>query len=189
MKKYILFLFLGQVLFATAQQRDNIIKLDVIQPIFSTFGLSYERVLPNDWSVQLHGSYTYRDITIWESLQPKFTGFAAELQARRYFPAANRDLPTGVFAGAYGKYAQYQMNMVIPAGKINFLDGNSKIFGVLLGYQHGFWENRFCVEVCLGGGYHIADYKGKLSERGRIIPSIISNGILPKIDLKIGIAF
>jgi hypothetical protein len=193
MKKYFyIFILLNLTipLSLHAQRKDNVLKLDVIQPIFSTFGASYERFFDKTaWSVQLSGSFTSRNVTIWESLSPQLTGFSGELQGRRYFESGQRDLPTGAYAGLYGKYSGYKIHLQLPAGDVNFLDGNSKIGGILLGYQHGFLNNLLCLDATIGAGYHFADYSGRFSEKGRLIPSLVSNGVLPKIDLKIGFAF
>jgi Protein of unknown function (DUF3575) len=193
MKKYFyifMLLNLSIPLSLHAQRKDNVLKMDVIQPIFSTFGASYERFLnKTPWSIQLSGSFTSRTVTIWESLSPQLTGFSGELQGRRYFESGQRDLPTGVYAGAYAKYSAYKIHLQLPAGDVNFLDGNSKVGGIFLGYQHAFFNNVLCLDATLGGGYHFADYSGRFSEKGRLIPSIVSNGVLPKVDLKIGIAF
>lgn len=180
--------FLLSIQTAQAQRRENIVKIGLIEPFLSSFGIGYERFLPDtELSFQLGGSITQRKMVIWENLEPKASGYNAELQVRYYYPV-KKSIPSGIYAGLFGEYSQLKINMDIPDGTINFLDGNSKFIGFLLGYQLGF-KSRLFLDGTLGGGYHIADYSGRFAERGRIIPSIVSNGFLPKLDLKFGFAF
>lgn len=173
----------------SAQSKMNIVKLDLIDPFLLTFTGSYERFLSDErFSVQVSASYTQRNTTIWEDLHPKFSGFGAEIQARYYASMSQRSTSKGLYLGAFGSYSQYDMNLALTDGIVNFLDGNSKFFGIAAGYQGDFKSSLF-IDLTLGAGYHIADYSGRFSERGRVIPSVISNGILPKLDFKIGWGF
>ena len=74
--------------------------------------------------------------------------------------------------------------------KINFntVQSKSKIFGLFIGYQQAF-HNRVFIDATLGSGFHKADYSGKFSDKGRVIPSLIASGFIPKFDLRAGIAF
>lgn len=172
----------------SAQSKKNIVKLDLIDPFLLTFTGSYERFLTDErFSFQVSASYTQRSTTIWEDLRPDLKGFGGEIQARYYAPT-NGNFPNGLYLGAFGSYSQYDMILAVPDGIVNFLDGNSKFFGIAAGYQWDFKSSLF-VDLTLGAGYHIADYSGRFSERGRLIPSVISNGVLPKLDFKIGWGF
>ena len=184
-----LFLFFSLHLTAQRGRHENVIKLDLVEPFYSTLGASFEKFIPDtDFSIQFNGSLTTRKITVWESLAANVRGYGAELQGRYYFSMKHHTLPSGVYNGIYAKYAPLKITMHIPEGDVNILDGNSKIIGFFAGYQHGF-GNRFFVDATFGGGYHIADYRGKFSQKGRVIPSIISSGIIPKFDVKMGVAF
>jgi hypothetical protein len=186
---YTLLLLTGFAVNLHAQRRDNIIKLGLIEPYYATLGIAYERFIPETTiSIQLSGALTQRNVTIWENLKPTLKGFGGELQGRYYFASKNRKTVSGIYNGVFGKYAQNKISMVVPEGVVNFLDGNSKVFGVFIGYQQGF-HNRVFVDITLGSGYHKADYSGRFSDKGRVIPSLISSGFVPKFDIKAGIAF
>lgn len=191
MKTYILGLIMLCSIQAFGQnEKYHIFKLETTQLAFSTIGITYEWVIPEvPWSVQLRGSYTQHSATLWEGLHPKLSGFGGEIQVRRYFEEAERYLPNGAYVGAYGKYVQRKIALTIPAGTIRFLDGNSKIVGVLLGYQHGFLKDFLFLDATLGAGYHFADYSGRFSERGRLLFDIISNGLTPKLNIAVGFTF
>ena len=172
-----------------AQRHDNIIKLGLVEPFYSSLGVAYERFIPGtSISLQAYGSLTQRNVTIWESLEPTLKGFSGEIQGRFYHSSKTRNTISGIYNGAFAKYGETQITMKVPEGVVNFLDGNSKIFGLFIGYQQAF-SNRFFVDATLGSGYHKADYSGKFSEKGRVIPAIISSGFIPKFDLRAGIAF
>ncbi|MGB8190472.1 MAG: DUF3575 domain-containing protein, partial [Chitinophagaceae bacterium] len=96
-------------------------------------------------------------------------------------------LTGGIYTGLFVDYSQYKITLSIPEGDINFLDGNSKFVGFVLGYQHCI-KSRLHIDGNFGGGYHIADYSGRFSEKGRVLPSLITNGFLPKIDIQIGLS-
>ena len=189
-KAVILFMNLLIGLNISAQRRENAIKIGLIEPFLLTMGVSYERFFPDaEFSLQLNGSITKQKTTIWETLSADLFGYSAEIQGRYYFALLkNQSIPAGIYAGVYADYSQYQISINIPEGKVNLLDGNSKVLGFLFGYQRRFLSN-FLLDGTIGGGYHLADYSGRFSEKGRIIPSIVSNGFLPKIDLKLGFAF
>ncbi len=183
------FLCLAANVSLSAQQHENIIKLGLIEPYYLTLGVAYERFLPNlPISIQVYGSVTQRDVQIWESIKPKMRGFSGEIQGRYYYDNKSRNTISGIYNGVFVKYLENKMTMQIPAGTVNYLDGNSKIFGLFIGYQHGF-HNRVFIDATLGSGYHKADYSGRFSDRGRVIPAIISSGFVPKFDLKAGVAF
>lgn len=172
-----------------AQRHENVLKLGLIEPFYSSFGISYEKFIPKtDFSVQANSSITQRKITIWDNLTAKMFGWSTEIQGRYYFKVNKKRFPHGIYNGLFTKYAQYKITMPVPEGTVNFLDGNSKFLGFFMGYQHGF-SNHFFVDATFGGGYHKADYSGRFSDKGRVIPSLISSGFLPKVDLKMGIAF
>ncbi|MBL7816167.1 MAG: DUF3575 domain-containing protein [Saprospiraceae bacterium] len=186
-----LFFFFGSAIHfqLQAQQHENIIKLGLIEPFYSGMGVAFERFIGDTkFSVQAYGSLTNRKVTIWENLQPTLFGFGGELQGRYYFANTKRKTISGIYNGVFAKYLQNKISMMLPEGEAVFLDGNSRIAGLLIGYQQGFF-NRFFIDVSLGSGYHIADYSGKFSDKGRIIPSLISSGFVPKFDIKAGIAF
>lgn len=84
------------------------------------------------------------------------------------------------------KYRESDFLLDIPAGQIDILNGNSKNVGILLGCRT---KAKVFLDVSLGTGYHFADYSGRLGQNGRLIPSIISSGIFPKIDLSSGVRF
>lgn len=171
------------------QRQENVIKIGLIEPFYSSFGVSYEKFIPEtDISVQLHGSVLQRNIKIWENLTSKLSGFGVELQGRYYHSFKRHSVPSGIYNGLFIQYEQNKISMHIPEGVVNFLDGNSKFIGIIFGYQHGFGDH-FFLDGTMGGGYHIADYSGRFSERGRVIPSLISSGFLPKFDVKMGVAF
>ncbi len=172
-----------------AQKYGNVLKIGLTEPFYSAFGVAYEKFIPNThFSIQANTSVTQRKIIIWDGLTAKMFGFSGEIQGRYYHYSKSKRAPNGIYNGLFAKYAQHQMTMPVPEGTINLLDGNSKVFGYFMGYQHGFTE-RFFVDMTFGGGYHIADYSGRFSDKGRVIPSLISNGFLPKFDLKMGMAF
>ena len=190
-KLYIaLFLCLITHIGAQAQhRRENIIKLGLIEPYYSSLGIAYERFIPEtEISIQVYTSFTQRNITIWDNLKPTMIGFSGELQGRYYLAAKRRKTVSGIYNGVFGKYATNKISMEIPEGTVNFLDGNSKVFGLLVGYQQGF-NNRFFIDLTMGSGYHKADYSGKFSDKGRVIPSLISSGFIPKFDFRVGLAF
>ena len=172
-----------------AQRHENIIKLGLIEPFYSSLGVAYERFIPEtNISLQAYGSLTNRNVTIWENLNPTLKGFSAEIQGRYYYATKNRNTISGIYNGVFGKYGETQITMKVPEGVINFLDGNSKIFGLFIGYQQAF-HNRVFIDATLGSGFHKADYSGKFSDKGRVIPSLIASGFIPKFDLRAGIAF
>jgi hypothetical protein len=172
-----------------AQRRENIVKLGLIEPFYSSLGMGYERFIPEtNISIQASGSLLRRNVTIWESLRPKLKGFSGEIQGRYYYPTKGRNTVSGIYNGVFFKYAENKITMQVPEGVVNFLDGKSKVFGLFMGYQKGF-NNRLFIDATLGSGFHKADYSGRFSERGRVIPSLISSGFVPKFDLKAGIAF
>ena len=78
------------------------------------------------------------------------------------------------------------MNIFLGLAKL-FVDKDVSLFEInpLVITANG---NLLCLDATLGAGYHFADYSGRFSEKGRLIPSIVSNGVLPKIDLKIGLS-
>lgn len=169
-----------------APDRTNVVKIGLLEPIFSSFGLAYQKFIPDkNISLQIGGSLTQRKVTIWENLEPKIKGFSVEVQGRYHFPAKESILSSGVYTGLFVDYSQYKITLAIPDGDINFLDGNSKFVGFVLGYQHCI-KSRLYIDGSFGGGYHIADYSGRFSEKGRVLPSLITNGFLPKIDIQIG---
>lgn len=169
-----------------APHRKNVVKIGLLEPIFSSFGLAYQRFVPEKkLSIQLGGSFTQRKVTIWENLKPSVTGFSVELQARYHYSKKENILAGGIYTGLFVDYSQYKMKLSISQGDINFLDGNSKFAGFVLGYQLCI-KSRLYIDGSFGGGYHIADYSGRFSEKGRVLPSLITNGFLPKIDIQIG---
>ena len=169
-----------------APHRKNVVKVGLLEPIFSSFGLAYQRFVPGKKvSLQVGGSLTQRKITIWENLEPKVKGFSIELQGRYHYPVKESILTSGIYTGLFVDYSHYKVTLTIPEGDINFLDGNSKFVGFVLGYQRCI-KSRLYIDGSFGGGYHIADYSGRFSEKGRVLPSLISNGFLPKIDIQIG---
>ena len=167
-------------------QSENRIKIGLIEPFFLTFNAAYEKFIPNSpFSVQLSGSLTQRNVTIWENIKPSLSGFSFDLQGRYY---AFHEKKKGIYGALFTEYSQYKLKLRIPDGDVNFLDGNSKLIGLAAGWQIGF-ASKLYVDFTLGGGYHIADYSGRFSDKGRLLPSIVSNGILPKVDVKFGIGF
>jgi Protein of unknown function (DUF3575) len=172
-----------------AQRHDNIVKFGLIEPFYSSMGLAYERFIPGTtFSIQAYGSLTLRNVKIWESLRPTMKGYSAEVQGRYYYDQKNRNTVSGIYNGVFAKYGETQITMKVPDGVVNFLDGNSKIFGLFIGYQKAF-HNRFFIDGTLGSGFHKADYSGRFSDKGRVIPSVIASGFIPKVDLRAGIAF
>jgi hypothetical protein len=136
----LLMLFVSSALFAqdnvkkpTIEKRAaNVIKLGAIEPFFSTFSLAYERFIDEtDISIQAKGSIAYRKITLWEAIEPQYLGYGLELQARYYMVIYNRDVPNGLYAGAFGKYAHKSAKLEVASGTITFIDGQGKTFGLL----------------------------------------------------------
>ncbi|GEM_PF-2411579 len=168
-----------------SQKNNNLIKVGLIEPFFLTFNAAYEKFVPNSsFSFQISGSVTQRTVTIWENISPSIFGYSGDIQGRYY--ASNK--LRGIYGGAFAEYSRYNIELKIPEGDVSFLSGNSKLLGVVGGYQLVF-QSRLYLDFTLGGGYHFADYSGKFSDKGKLLPAIISNGLLPKIDIKFGIGF
>lgn len=165
----------------------NAIKIGLIEPFLHTALLSYERFSEDtSFSIQFSTLLTKRSLNVWEGIQADVSGYGAEIQGRYNFKDGfNYKLYFGVFA----KYSQHNFQINIPAGKIDILKGTSKNLGVVGGYRLFFTKHRLFLDCSYGAGWHFADYSGKFSDKGRIIPSIISNGIFPKFDLSIAYKF
>ena len=102
-----------------AQRHENIIKLGLIEPFYSSLGVAYERFIPQTTiSLQAYGSITQRNVTIWESLKPNLKGFSAEIQGRYYYATKNRNTISGIYNGVFGKYGETQITMKVPDGVV-----------------------------------------------------------------------
>ncbi len=189
MRLFLLFFLVMMTFFNASAQSSvkNVFKVGLIQPFYGTFQLSYERFSSDtSFSFQVSGSITKRELVMWEGLMADIFGNSIELQGRYNF---KEGFKYKFYCGVFFKYGQSKFSIDIPAGKIDILEGNSKNIGVLIGYRFFFTKSRIYVDCSAGEGYHFADYSGRFSDKGRLIPSIISSGISPKLDLTVGIKF
>ena len=109
-----LFICLATNIVLVAQRHENIIKLGLIEPYFFNLGIAYERFIPEtNISLQIYGSLTQRNVTIWDNLKPRMTGYSGELQGRYYYTAQKRKTVSGVYNGLFAKYAENKISMKI----------------------------------------------------------------------------
>ena len=153
--------------------------------------LAYERFIDEtELSIQGKASVAYRNIVLWDAVQPKYFGYSLELQARFYFIIYERQVPNGLYLGLFGKYSHKNATLKTASSKITFIDGFGKTIGLLTGWQHRFQKSmsRFVFDFNFGGGYQFADFSGRFSEKGKLI-SFLDSGIVPKIDFMVGFNF
>jgi len=166
---------------------DNVFKYDLTGSFFSTQILSYEKVFYDNYaSIQITASGTLKQINIWDELTAQLIGYSIEFQPRHYFDSILEI--DNLYTGVYLKYSEHNLVVHTIQDKIDLLNGNSKVVGIVFGWQKEI-ADRFYMDLTIGGGYHIADYSGRISQYGSLIPSIISNGFLPKLSIKAGYGF
>lgn len=192
----IIFLFGSlSILCAQEMKPERIIKIDPLALLASTIGMRVEQVLNDRISVQVGGSFTTQQVTMWEGLQGRAMGYTVNMQVRRYFlpgyETARTIAPEGVYIGAWGKYENLNASLKIGGEKADMLDGAAYSGGVMAGCQ--FWirykkRNLGLLDAFMGGGYKIADYSGRFSERGRLI-SYARSGIIPRFVVSLGLPF
>ena len=64
---------------------ERIVKLDPFALFASTLGVRFEQVMNGQYSVQVGGSFTTQEVTMWEGLQGRANGYTINMQLRRYF--------------------------------------------------------------------------------------------------------
>lgn len=173
------------------RRADNVLKIGALEPLFSTYSLAYERFIDEtELSIQGKASVAYRNIVLWDAVQPKYFGYSLELQARFYFIIYERQVPNGLYLGLFGKYSRKNATLKTASSEITFIDGFGKTIGLLTGWQHRFQKSmsRFVFDFNFGGGYQFADFSGRFSEKGKLI-SFLDSGIVPKIDFMVGFNF
>ena len=95
-----------------AQRHENIIKLGLVEPFYSSLGVAYERFIPETTiSIQAYGSITQRNVQIWESLKPTLKGFSGEIQGRYYYAPKNWNTVSGIYNGIFFKYGETKITM------------------------------------------------------------------------------
>jgi Protein of unknown function (DUF3575) len=172
----------------------QIVKIELIDFALSTFTGRFERVFSDRTSLQLSGSGTYQQVTLWDGLTGTFSGFAFSPEiryyARPYFSIMAEPIaPVGIYAGIWGRYSRASLRVETEALKAEFLGGESYAGGLVFGWQ--CWLKFRKKPVCLmdmgvGGGYRYTDYSGRYAAKSRLIV-FKQKGILPRLSLSIGL--
>jgi len=189
--------FLSSIVIIQAQdfKPTRILKIDPLALFASTISLRMEQVLDGQYSVQAGGSYTTQQVTMWEGLQGRASGYTVNMQFRRYFVPGyemiQRVAPEGVYIGAWAKYEHLDAKLKIGNDQADMLNGAAYSGGLMAGCQ--FWlkykkHDIALLDAFMGGGYKVADYSGRFSEKGRLI-NYARSGIVPRLVVSLGVPF
>ncbi|MEL6943794.1 MAG: DUF3575 domain-containing protein [Bacteroidota bacterium] len=195
LKLLIIFLLLSSITLIQAQdfKPTRIVKVDPLALFASTISLRMEQVLNGEYSIQAGGSFTTQEVTMWEGLQGRAMGYTVNMQLRRYFVPGYEMIqqvaPEGVYIGAWAKYEHLDAKLRIGDDQADMLNGAAYSGGVMAGCQ--FWikykkQDLALLDAFMGGGYKVADYSGRFSEKGRLI-NYARSGIVPRLVVSLGV--
>ncbi|MCX7636308.1 MAG: DUF3575 domain-containing protein [Cyclobacteriaceae bacterium] len=170
MKKFIILLS-GLLLVTTLKAQ--VLKLNILSPIFKTANLSYEHAISKNGSIQIGFFYTgYKaDVT-------KFNGFGITPEYRFYL--SETEAPEGVYAAPFVRYQSFTVENTDTSGtgKFSAIGG-----GLILGKQWIFKE-KIALDAFLGPAY----YSGKV-EADSGDESDFDVGFFDGFGLRFGVCF
>lgn len=185
----VFFLFLCMATGAYAQK--NVIKWNAASIFAGNVSLNYERVIHNNWTLNLHGNYliqrklpNFVTERIWKNDegqnritigQPRFSGIGFTPEVRYYFTGKNdKEAPSGLYAAAYLRMWSYTGKM-----GMNYKDGNGfdtdlnaevRYYAVRPGLQWGYqWliKRQFSLDAFFGVNYGLGGIRATV--RGDLI--------------------
>jgi hypothetical protein len=193
MKKMILVAFFA-TLFLTnvsAQERKNVIKMNLWSPVVSTWNFAYERALNEKMSVQMGFAYTTKTLD-----DTKYRGYQIQPEVKFYL--SEKGAPAGFYVAPFARYRSLSLSTEFPTyDEDGFPTGqteeqkatwNSVGGGLVVGAQWLFAER---VAFGLFGGpafySHSFKYEGNASEDNFSLRG--NGGFAFRSGVTLGIAF
>ncbi len=170
MKKLSLLLFaLAPGIFAHAQ----VVKINILSPLFRTANIAYEQAISDNGSVQL--GFFYTGVKLDNTL---FRGYGITPEYRFYL--SETSAPEGVYVAPFVRYQNFTLTEENADGKATYSSFGG---GLALGKQWIFKE-KITLDVFLGPAY----YSGKLKvDSGD--PQDFEVGVFDGFSLRTGITF
>ena len=170
----------SSISFQAHGQVQNVLKINILSPIFRTANLSYERVVSEKNSFQIGAFYTGASIA-----GTRFRGFGLTPEYRFYF-SNTKQAPAGFYAAPFLRYQSFTISdtdLSTSEGTLTTIGG-----GAVIGHQAIFNE-RISLDAFLGPSYSGGSVKVKSGTSGDLGTGPFGGGFGLRFGVTFGLAF
>jgi hypothetical protein len=180
-------------------EKKNIIKVNLISPILSSFSMGYERVITPNQSFQV--SFFLQDQRFNFSSQDELKGFGI-VPEYRFYLSERKEAPGGIFIAPFLSYRNYKANYESYSfdpntGMSSNTPRTAKYENIGLGFTVGaqwIFKKKVSIDVWGGTGYSIGKSDETSNDPNRSFyfgdfPYQEGGGFLGRIGGTIGLAF
>jgi hypothetical protein len=155
MKKLLIFSFFVAIsgFFSHQTMAQNVVKANILSPVFKTGSFFYERGISENKSFQV-GVY----FTGYKLGDVRLRGYGITPEFRYYLSAT--EAPEGVYIAPYARYQSFSLTEATSTGKGKY---SSVGGGVLIGKQWIF-KNLISLDTFIGPGYNAGSVKVDVGE-------------------------
>ncbi|MDZ4716008.1 MAG: DUF3575 domain-containing protein [Cytophagales bacterium] len=162
------FMFSG----ASAQEKSNVLKINILSPIVRTLNVQYEKKISADGSLQLGFFYTG-----FSTGGTSFSGFGITPEYRFYL--SDTEAPQGIYIAPYLRYQSFDLTEDMSASKGAFTSFGG---GLILGKQFIFKE-KVVLDLFIGPSYSPSTVKVSSGS------ATFSTGSFSDFGLRAGVCF